>query len=325
MTSGQWFSLGISGVLYWATFINGDFSSLIGTSNNTQNLPTNYLSISGTLNTTTMSNRINTSTTAQSVSFSSITSDAKVSFALGTKFTNGSIDNSTTDTRRFDGHFYSVRHYNRVLTAQEQSTNCWVDKYRFALPDDTCLTINIGENLCTDPSIISTTKITCTAPAQSAGYYNLTINNGIESATLTNAYQYEDFTITTLSAALSTNTLSLTTNSTSSTLVSSPYQSITVTTNYRSGYTLKLELTSDDPRLKTTTPNTNALSHNTSTTQPCTYFTPPISGSPITLRQTTTPSTNTADYIWLSARTNVTQPAGNYSTTLTYTLLPNGI
>jgi hypothetical protein len=255
----------------------------------------------------------------------------------------------------------SIRIYDRVLTPTELFHNCATDKHRFQMSQNFCsYQITIGNANCPITSLSETT-ITCTAPPHPEAYVDLTITSSLESTTLPDAYQYADLSITSLSAALNPLSLTLELNPqdiTNSTLKSS-HQSITVSTNYPDGYTLKLELSStanNDPRLKSTlptTPQTNdyayipsiptsctftdkcsysdttfpinsyALSHATSTTKPASYFSPPPNGSPIILRQTTAPSINTTDYIWLSAKINLSQPPADYQTTLTYTLLPN--
>ncbi|MDR0955923.1 MAG: IPT/TIG domain-containing protein, partial [Candidatus Nomurabacteria bacterium] len=75
------------------------------------------------------------------------------------------IGQRSSDASGFTGEIMSMRIYNRQLTAAEIAQNAKVDEMRYtAVP-----TVTIGGEACTNLAVESTTKMTCTLPAGTAG------------------------------------------------------------------------------------------------------------------------------------------------------------
>ncbi len=52
--------------------------------------------------------------------------------------------------------------------------------------------VSIGSGSCTDITVVSDSELTCTSPANSAGDYDVTVDDGTYTDTLTNGYRYVD-------------------------------------------------------------------------------------------------------------------------------------
>jgi hypothetical protein len=290
-------------------------------------------SISGTFSTNLQFIRLDnlTNNCNQSLTLPTITGY----YGLGANVDSSGVALISENYANLYGQISSARIYNRAITKAESFTNCWIDKYRFNLPNDTCLTITIDETPCTNIEIISTSKITCTAPPHTDGYTNISVNNGIENYTLTKAYLYRDFTAN-LSVPTSISFPTIPPDST----ITTTTQSITASTNYLNGYTLTIQMSNNDNRLTFTDQKgtTHYLEPTNPTTHPTTlspnswglklsstsYIPIPPKNQPYTIKSTTTPNTSPdTTPITFAARADINQVAGQYKGTILYTLTTN--
>jgi hypothetical protein len=89
---------------------------------------------------------------------------------------------------------HSLRIYDRVLSPLEIQQNAYLDQLRFLSPP----VVKIGDNICTNVVVLSTTKLQCTVPqVASATTKDITVYDSTDTSftnpkTLTNAYTYVD-------------------------------------------------------------------------------------------------------------------------------------
>jgi alpha-tubulin suppressor-like RCC1 family protein len=174
------------------------------------------------------------------------------------------------------------------------------------------------------------TEIHCTTTAHPEGQVDLSVNGTIYPTAYTYTDLYLNYSITPTSILLdisAPNILTLTPVSAT--------QSISVSTNHTSGYTLTLELaTGQDPDLHSPTiPSASIPATTCQFSAPCplttntdglsldstNFFRPPPKDSPITISSSSSPTTQTTT-ITYATKVNTSTPPSTYTTTLLYTI-----
>ncbi|MDR0591639.1 MAG: IPT/TIG domain-containing protein [Candidatus Nomurabacteria bacterium] len=104
------------------------------------------------------------------------------SFASGIGYDFGKFTFTEGITAAMELNIYSVRVYNRVLSAGEIAQNAALDAQRFV---PTTVTLDIGGTpaVCENVVVVSNTQITCTTSAHAQGLVSVTVDNGYDSAT----------------------------------------------------------------------------------------------------------------------------------------------